>query len=59
VHGAPKYKTKNKMNTLTNEQVGLQIAKQTINKLNKNMMVGYFKTKIWTGWNKRSIRTSK
>jgi hypothetical protein len=32
----------NKMNTLTNEQVGLQIAKQTINKLNKNMMVGYF-----------------
>jgi hypothetical protein len=25
----------NKMNTLTNEQVGLQIAKQTINKLNK------------------------
>jgi hypothetical protein len=23
------------MNTLTNEQVGLQIAKQTINKLNK------------------------
>jgi septum formation inhibitor MinC len=31
------------MNTLTNEQVGLQIAKQTINKLNKkNMMVGYF-----------------
>jgi hypothetical protein len=40
-HGA-KYKTKNKMNTLTNEQVGLQIAKQTINKLNKNMMVGYF-----------------
>jgi hypothetical protein len=33
-HGA-KIKTKNKMNTLTNEQVGLQIAKQTINKLNK------------------------
>jgi hypothetical protein len=29
------------MNTLTNEQVGLQI-KQTINKLNKKMMVGYF-----------------
>jgi hypothetical protein len=27
--------TQNKMNTLTNEQVGLQIAKQTINKLNK------------------------
>jgi hypothetical protein len=34
------------MNTLTNEQVGLQIAKQTINKLNKNMMVGYPKPKF-------------
>jgi hypothetical protein len=35
------------MNTLTNEQVGLQIAKQTINKLNKkNMMVDISKTKI-------------
>jgi hypothetical protein len=33
-HGAPNIK-QNKMNTLTNEQVGLQIAKQTINKLNK------------------------
>jgi hypothetical protein len=36
----------NKMNTLTNEQVGLQIAKQTINKLNKNMMVDISKTKF-------------
>jgi hypothetical protein len=32
-----KYKKQNKMNTLTNEQVGLQIAKQTINKLNKKI----------------------
>jgi hypothetical protein len=36
----------NKMNTLTNEQVGLQIAKQTINKLNKKYDGWISKTKI-------------
>jgi hypothetical protein len=39
------------MNTLTNEQVGLQIAKQTINKLNKKIWWLDI-SKIWTGWNK-------
>jgi hypothetical protein len=45
------------MNTLTNEQVGLQIAKQTINKLNKkNMMVGYFQNQN-LNWKKEHLQS--
>jgi hypothetical protein len=46
------------MNTLTNEQVGLQIAKQTINKLNKKYDGWIFPNQN-LNWLKKDICTSK